>query len=103
MNISNWKNTEREVAKAFGTTRAPVSNNLTHSDTFHKSCYIEVKKRKKFWIWGLFEDTKKKALKEKKIPIVAIKQKGKRGFLIVVRPEDLKKVSESIKPSGKDV
>lgn len=96
MNISNWKNTEREVAKAFGTTRAPVSNNLTHSDTFHKFCYIEVKKRKKFWIWSLFEDTKKKALKEKKIPIVAIKQKNKKGFLIVVRPEDLKKVSESI-------
>ena len=97
MNTSNWKNTEREVAKAFGTTRAPVSNNLTHSDTFSKEIYIEVKKRKKFWIWGLFEDTKAKALKEKKIPIVAIKQKNRKGFLIVVRPQDIKEVASCLK------
>ena len=95
-NTSNWKGSEREVAKAFDTTRAPVCNNLTHSDTFHLSCYIEVKKRKRFWIWGLFEDTKKKALAEKKIPIVAIKQKGKKGFLILLRPEDIKEVSKCI-------
>ena len=95
-NTSNWKNTEREVAKAFGTTRAPVCNNLTHSDTFSDSLYIEVKKRKRFWIWGLFEETKKKALKEKKIPVVAIKQKSRKGFLILVRPEDLCEVVQQI-------
>ncbi len=97
MNTSNWKNTEREVAKAFGTTRAPVCNNITHSDTFHKVCYIEIKKRKKFWIWGLFEDTKAKALKENKIPIVAIKQKSRKGFLILCRPENIKCIAENLK------
>lgn len=96
MNISNWKGCEREIAKAFGTTRAPVSNNLTHSDTFNSKLYIEVKKRKSFWIWGLFEDTKKKALKEKKIPVVCIKQKYKSGFLIVCRPQDIKEVASCI-------
>lgn len=95
-NVSNWKETEREVAKAFGTTRAPVCNNLTRSDTFSDSCYIEVKKRKRFWIWGLFEETKTKALKEGKVPVVAIKQKGRKGFLIVVRPEDVKEVASCL-------
>ena len=97
MNTSNWKNTEREVAKAFGTTRAPVCNNITHSDAFDKVCYIEIKKRKKFWIWGLFEDTKAKALKENKIPIVAIKQKSRKGFLILCRPENIKCIAENLK------
>jgi hypothetical protein len=96
-NVSCWKETEREVAKAFGTTRAPVCNNLTHSDTFSDVLYIEVKKRKRFWIWGLFEDTKKKALKEKKVPVVAIKQKGRKGFLILIRPEDIKCIAENLK------
>ena len=95
-NMSNWKNTEREVAKAFGTKRAPVCNNVTHSDTFSDSLYIEIKKRKRFWIWGLFEDTKTKALKEGKIPVVAIKQKGKKGFLILIRPEDVCQVATEI-------
>ena len=103
-NTSNWKETEREVATAFGTKRAPVCNNLTHSDTFSTELYIETKKRKRFWIWGLFEETKKKALKEKKVPVVAIKQKGKKGFLILIRPEDIKEVAEVlIKPSEKEV
>ena len=96
-NMSNWKNTEREVAKAFGTKRAPVCNNVTHSDTFSDSLYIEIKKRKRFWIWGLFEDTKVKALKENKVPVVAIKQKSKKGFLILIRPEDIKGVAECLK------
>ena len=95
-NTSNWKETEREVAAAFGTTRAPVSNNLTHSDTFQEKLYIEVKKRNRFWIWTLFEDTKKKAKAEKKIPIVCIKAKNQRGFLIIVRPCDLAKVAEEL-------
>ena len=88
-NVSNWKGTEREVAKVFGSTRAPVSNNTTHADVFHNTCYIEVKKRKNFYIWELFEDTKAKALKENKIPVVAIKKKGCKGFLLICRPEDV--------------
>ena len=99
-NVSNWKNTEREVAKTFGTKRAPVCNNITHSDTFHTELYIECKKRKRFWVWELFEDTKSKALKEKKVPVVAIKQKGKKGFLIICRPEDVCQIAENIKKEG---
>jgi len=95
-NKSNWKGTEREVAQCFGTKRAPVCNNQTHSDTFHDNLYIEIKKRKKFTLWKLFEDTKKKAIKENKIPVVAIKQKYKEGFLILCRPDDLEDIAEEL-------
>lgn len=96
-NKSNWKGFEREASTMFNTKRAPVCNNVTHSDTFSDTLYIECKKRKRFWIWGLFEETKAKALKEKKIPLVAIKQKGKKGFLVLCRPEDLCQITNSLK------
>lgn len=99
-NVSNWKGSEREVAKVFGSTRAPVSNNVTHADIFHDSCYIEVKKRKRFYIWELFEDTKIKAIKEHKIPVVAIKEKGKKGFLLIVSPDNIKEVASCVKTEG---
>jgi len=95
-NQSNWKNTEREVAGAFGTTRAPVCNNLTHSDTFHNRMYIEIKKRKSFSLWTLFRDVEKKAKAENKTPVLAIKEKGKHGFLVMCRPEDLKEISNAV-------
>lgn len=97
MNVCNWKNFEREAAKMFNGKRAPIHNNVTRADVLHSVLYIECKKRKRFWIWELFEDTKAKALKEKKIPIVAIKQKSRKGFLILCRPEDIKRVAQEIK------
>lgn len=88
-NKSNFKGMERQVAKDFHTTRAPVCNNQTHSDTFQETLYIECKKRKNMYIWNLFKDTKKKAKAENKIPMCAIKETGKKGYLVVCRPEDL--------------
>lgn len=101
-NVSAWKNTEREVAKAFGSTRAPVGNNITKADVFHDTCYIEVKKRKKFSLWSLFRDTEVKAIKENKLPVVAIKEKHKKGFLIICRPEHLKRIASEILNNMKD-
>jgi len=95
-NVCNWKGFEREVAKVFGTTRAPVSNNITHSDTFQKKLYIEAKKRRSFWVWSLFQDTKKKAAEENKIPMVCIKAKDGRGFLVIARPYDLPAIVEEL-------
>lgn len=97
---SCWKGFESKVASFFGTKRVPLSGSNsghgTNSDSLHRELYIECKVRGKFSIWSLFEDTEKKATVEKKIPIVAIKEKGKKGFLILLRPEDIKKISEYI-------
>lgn len=92
-----WKGFERVVADFFGTRRVPLSGSNsghnTNSDSMHKDLYIECKLRNKLSIWQLFDDTENKAKVEKKVPVVALKQKGERGFLLVIRPEDLEKVA----------
>lgn len=95
---SCWKGFERKVAEDFGTKRVPLSGSNsghnTNSDSLHPELYIECKVRHKISIWSLFEDTEDKAKHENKIPLVAIKQKGSRGYLIVIRPEDLEKITK---------
>ena len=95
---SSWKNFERLVASFFGTKRVPLSGSNsghgTNSDSLHPRLYIECKVRGRIALWQLFTDTEKKAKVEGKIPIVAIKQKGEKGYLLVLRPENLGKVNE---------
>lgn len=95
---SAWKSFERIVANYFGTRRVPLSGSNsghgTNSDSLHPKLYIECKVRGKLSIWQLFVDTENKAKVERKIPIVAVKQKGEKGYLLVMRPEDLDEVSK---------
>ena len=97
---NTWKQFERDVATLFGTKRVPLSGSNsghgTNSDTLHERLYIECKVRQKISLWVLFEDTEKKAKAEKKIPVVAIKQKGSRGMLLVMRPNDVEKILKEI-------
>lgn len=100
---SAWKSFERLVASFFGTKRVPLSGinsgHGTNSDSLHPKIYIECKVRHKFSLWSLFIDTEKKAKVENKVPVVAIKQKGEKGYLLVVRPDDLGKLVEIRKES----
>lgn len=93
---SAWKSFERLVAGFFGTKRVPLSGSNsghgTNSDSLHPKLYIECKVRGKISLWSLFTDTENKAKVEGKIPVVAIKQKGERGYLLVIRPDDLEKI-----------
>lgn len=93
-----WKHFENLVAKFFGTRRVPLSGSNsghgTNSDSLHPKLYIECKVRSKIALWQLFIDTENKAKVENKLPVVAIKQKGEKGYLLVVRPEDLEKIVE---------
>lgn len=95
---STWKSFERVVAEYFGTRRVPLSGSNsghgTNSDSLHPKLYIECKVRSKISLWQLFVDTEKKAKVEGKVPVVAIKQKGEKGYLLVMRPDDLKKINE---------
>lgn len=95
---SCWKGFEAKVAKFFGTRRVPLSGSNsghnTNSDSLHEKLYIECKVRNKIAIWSLFVDTENKAKVEKKFPVVALKQKGEKGYLLVIRPEDLQKIAE---------
>lgn len=101
-----WKQMEREVAEFFGTKRVPLSGSNsghnTNSDSLHPELYIECKVRQKVWLHTLFNDTEKKAKNENKIPIVAIRQKGQKGYLLCLKPEYLQKIVEIQKKYFRD-
>ena len=81
------------MAALFGAKRTPLSGSNsgheTESDSLHPRVFIECKRRARMWVWGLFQEVLAKALKEKKIPLLALKEKGGRSFLFVLRVEDM--------------
>ncbi len=95
---NTWKVAERKVATNFGTKRTPLSGSNsghnTNSDSLHEHLYIETKYRLKHAAVALYNDTKAKAKAEKKIPIVALKQKGETGYLILIDPKHLIEIAK---------
>ena len=104
---SAWKSFERVASVFFGSKRVPLSGSNsghnTQSDSMHSKLYLECKLRAKSAIYSLFKDTEDKAKFEKKIPVVAVKQKGTEGYLLVMRPEDLEKVAEERKKARENL
>jgi len=95
---SCWKSFERVVAAWFGVKRTPLSGGSsahTRADIIHNKLFVECKLRKKFALWNLFEKTRTLAHKEAKIPVVAIKKKGCKGWLMLIDPEDLIDICEA--------
>ena len=101
-----WKNVEREVASRFRTSRNVGSGSLgredrSRSDTVHPRLYIEVKYGDwKRWFRKELRDTlelaAENALKESKIPVIALKKKRQHGFWVLVHIDDLRKVADEI-------
>ena len=93
------------MAALFGTVRAPLSGSnggVTGSDSLSDDLYIEVKMRKKHALWRLYDDTKKGAKKEGKIPVMAIGETGRKGALIVVHSDHLKDVDNLLREIAKN-
>ena len=92
-----WKARERSIAKFFGTTRTPLSGinsrHGTSSDSLHPLLFIEAKHRKRHAVVRLWYKCKELAIKEKKIPVVALSEHGKPGFWIMVHSSDLLSVA----------
>ena len=100
MNRSTWKKFEGRVARLFGSTRAPLSGingGVTASDSLSPDFFIEVKMRKRHALWSLFDDTREKAKKEGKVPVIAVGETNRKGALICIHSDDLGKVSELLK------
>jgi hypothetical protein len=92
---NTWKQRERDIAHFFGGERTPLSGgNSKHTcgDVIHDKLYVEVKYRAKHTLYTLWDDTKKKADKEGKTPVVCICEKGRPGFLIVAHCDDFTKI-----------
>ena len=92
----SWKAFERAVAKYFGCLRNSLSGSnskATRSDTLHPQLFVECKHAKRIAVWSLFQKTKELAMKEDKIPVLALKQKHGEGFLVVCDSRDLQEVA----------
>jgi len=86
-----WKKFERKVAKKLGGVRTPLSGSHsrhTSGDVIHDRFYVECKYRSRFAVVTLFDEVKERAKKEGKIPILALKQKNRRGELVVLDLDD---------------
>jgi hypothetical protein len=97
-----WKASERKVAKSFGTKRNSLSGSnskVSSSDTTHDKLYIENKYRVKHTAITLWTDTKEKAKKENKTPVVCLCEKNKKGFWVLVHIDDLKQVADEMEAS----
>ncbi len=93
---TTWKRFEAEVARFFGSARAPLSGGngkQTRSDSLHDTLFIEAKYRGKSAVCTLFRKVAKLAAKEGKTPVVALREKNHEGYLLVIRPQDLQLLS----------
>ena len=91
-----WKAVERRVASFFGARRNPLSGSNsggTHSDSLHEQLFIETKFRVKHSAISLWKKTEDLAYKEGKIPVVALVEKGNRGFWLLLHSADLTAVA----------
>lgn len=97
-----WKQFERKAAAFFGTKRRACSGSYGHldgkgrDDCMHEELFIECKHNKSLPVMRLYERTRDLADKESRIPVLALHEKGKEGFLIVVHCSDLQRVAESV-------
>ena len=95
-----WKKRERDVAQYFNGTRTPLSGGngkVTRADVIHDDLFIECKLRAKHTAIKLWDDTKVLADKEKKTPVIALCEKNRPGFWIMVHSDDFVEVSKELK------
>lgn len=111
-----WKKDERKIARDFHLERNPLSGNRTAmpgNDSRKlrpEECealgikesppiQIEVKRRegkKRFYCSGILDEARNIAKKHGDIGIVALKEKGRHGYVVCVHSKDLKRFAEEV-------
>jgi hypothetical protein len=89
-----WQRTEGRAAALFGCCRTVGSGSggredLTASDSTHPTLFLESKLRGRHTTRTLHDATKKLAAREGKTPVLALFDKNRPGFLLVVHCDDL--------------
>ena len=90
-----WKKRERDVAGYFNGIRTPLSGGngkVTRADVIHDSLFIECKLRAKHTVVTLWDNTAKLAKLENKVPVIALCEKNRPGFWVMVHSSDLEKL-----------
>ncbi len=93
-----WKKRESDVANFFQGQRTPLSggnSKVTRSDVIHDNLLIECKLKKKHTAISLWDATNVLAKKEGKTPVIALCEKARPGFWIMVHSSDLEKLNKS--------
>lgn len=98
---STWKRRERQAALCFGSKRQRCSgssgrDDCSKSDSTHERIFLETKLRASHAAVALFDETRVLAKREGKVPVVALAQKGRRGILLVIDPNDLMTVAQEL-------
>ena len=92
---TTWKNLERKTAKILMGERIPcsgVSGVKLKGDVFHDRFFIECKFRAKFFVYSVFQKVKEQASKTGKIPLLVLKEKYKKGELVLLDLNDFQKL-----------
>ena len=92
-----WKRREREVASYFNGERTALSGSnskITKADVIHDELFVECKLRAKHSVVSLWDDTAKLAKDEGKIPVIALCEKNRPGFWVMVHSNDLVKIKK---------
>ncbi len=93
---NTWKQRERQIALYFGTKRTPLSggnSRHTRSDSLHPRLFVESKLRVKHSAVSLWRKTADLARAEGKTPVIALCEKHRPGFWIMVHSSDLQAVA----------
>ena len=91
-----WKKRERDVAGFFDGQRTALSagnGKITRADVMHDKLFIECKLRAKHTVVSLWDDTAKLAKEEEKTPVIALCEKNRPGFWVMVHSSDLYKLT----------
>jgi hypothetical protein len=89
-----WQRTEERAAALFDCRRQAGSgsngrDDQTASDSTHPTLYIESKLRDRHAVRTLHDATKKLSTREGKTPLLALFDKNRPGFLLVIHCDDL--------------
>jgi len=98
MGDTAWKERERQVARWFGAERVVGSGcdakygRTSASDSTHGRLFIETKHRVKHTAVTLWDSVQVKARQEGKTPVVALAERGRPGFWLVIHCKDAEAV-----------
>jgi hypothetical protein len=92
-----WQLCESRAAQLFGCRRAVNSgsagrNDMTGSDSTHERLYLESKLRSHSAARALHDEAKSKATREGKVPVLALFDKNRPGFLLGIHSDDFPSV-----------
>ena len=102
-----WQRREGRVAALLGALRQPLSGSSgradrTASDSTHPRLFVECKYRARHATQTMFDAVRHAARKEKKLPVLALADRGRPGFLLCVHSDDLLDFVAELAAAGGD-